>query len=205
MILTLSTTHKPASDLGFLLHKHPERVQTFSLPFGVATVAYPQMSTDRCTVALIVEVDPVSLVRGRSGDASRQAVTLGQYVNDRPYAASSFLSTALGKVFRSALNGQCKDRPELAPTALPFEVHLPCLPSRGGESLLRSLFEPLGYTVSTQAIPLDPMTPEWGTSNYFDVRLASTVVLKDLLQHLFVLMPVLDDSYCDVHCGTTRG
>ncbi len=35
MLLTISTTHRPATDLGYLLSKHPDRVQRFELAFGV--------------------------------------------------------------------------------------------------------------------------------------------------------------------------
>ena len=87
MLLTISTTAFPATDLGFLLHKHPARVQEVELSFGKAHVFYPEASAERCTAAFLLEVDPVGLVRGRgNGDG-----TLDAYVNDRPYVASSFM------------------------------------------------------------------------------------------------------------------
>jgi 3' terminal RNA ribose 2'-O-methyltransferase Hen1 len=193
MLLTISTTHRPATDLGFLLYKHPDHVHTVNLAFGTATVAYPVATDERCTVALLMDVDQVELVRGRR-DSSRAAVTLGQYVNDRPYAASSFLSTALAKVFGTAMTGRSKERPELAATAIPLEVHVAALPCRGGEAILRRLFEPLGYVVSAQPIPLDPTVTSWGMSQYFNVTLSGTHVVRDLLEHLYVLIPVLDNS-----------
>ena len=76
-------------------------------------------------------------------------------MNDRPYAASSFLSVAMNKVFGTALSGRSKERPELAEAALPFTLHMPVVPCRGGESVLRRLFEPLGYTIEARSIPLD--------------------------------------------------
>ena len=109
MLLTLTTTHRPATDLGYLLAKHPDRVQTFSLSFGAAHVFYPQASEDRCTAALLLEVDPVGLSRRKGGEPA----TLEPYVNDRPYVASSFLSVAIAQVFGSALAGRCRERPEL--------------------------------------------------------------------------------------------
>ena len=139
MLLTISTTHRPATDLGFLLHKHPERVQTFSLPFGAAHVFYPEASEERCTAALLMDVDPVGLVR-----RGRSAFALAEYVNDRPYVASSLLSVALVTVFKTAMEGL---RPELAASALPLEAYLPAVPARGGADLVRRLFEPLGYAV----------------------------------------------------------
>ena len=73
MLLTIATTHRPATDLGFLLHKHPERVHEFSLPFGTAHVFYPEATEERCTAALILDVDPVALVRrGRGPGSSRR-------------------------------------------------------------------------------------------------------------------------------------
>ena len=202
VLLTLTTTARPATDLGFLLHKNPARVHEKELSFGIARVVYPEATDERCTAALMVDVDPVELVRGRPGSGGRgggggggrggPALSLAQYVNDRPYAASSFLSVAIAKLFGTAMTGRSKDRPELADQALPFEVHLPVLPCRGGEPLLRSVLEPLGYTVEAQPIPLDAAFPDWGDSRYVDVRLTATLRLRDLLEHLFVLLPVFD-------------
>jgi 3' terminal RNA ribose 2'-O-methyltransferase Hen1 len=190
MLLTLSTTHQPATDLGYLLHKHPDRAQTFEVPFGRAHVFYPEAGEARCTAALVLDVDPVSLVRGRRPGG--ESGPLGQYVNDRPYVASSFLSVALAEVFRTALNGGCALRPELVDLPLPLEIRLPALPCRGGAALLRGLFEPLGYEVHAAALPLDETWPEWGEAPYLDVTLRATLPLKDALAHLYVLIPVLD-------------
>ncbi len=190
MLLALTTTHRPATDLGYLLHKHPERVQSVPLKFGQAHVFYPEASEERCTACLLMEVDPVAIVRGKG----RADGPLDQYVNDRPYAASSFLSVALVKVFGTALNGHCKERPGLAQTAIPLRAQLPVLPARGGEGLLRGLFEPLGYTVSVESHVLDENFPAWGRSPYFSVVLERCCTLSELLKHLYVLVPVLDDS-----------
>ncbi len=193
MLLELSTTHKPASDLGFLLHKNPARVQSFELAFGVAHVLYPEASAERCTVALLLDVDPVGLVRTKGGPSGDRGL-LRQYVNDRPYVASSFLSVAIAQVLRSALKGECKERPELVVTPLPLEVKLAAVPCRGGEEFLRRLFEPLGYVVSATQEQLDPKFPDWGESRYFTVQLSGTKRLSELLSHLYVLVPVLDDE-----------
>ena len=190
MLLTLTTTHTPATDLGYLLHKNPARAQSFSLSFGQAHVFYPEATPERCTAALLLDVDPVALVRGHNKPGEGR--TLAQYVNDRPYVASSFLSAAIADVFGSALGGRCKERPDLVQTPLPLEARLEVVPSRDGEAFLRRLFEPLGYTVTTTGYPLDATFPEWGQSPYFSVRLAATVRLSDLLTHLYVLIPVLD-------------
>ncbi|MGH9067651.1 MAG: 3' terminal RNA ribose 2'-O-methyltransferase Hen1, partial [Acidimicrobiales bacterium] len=194
VLLTISTTHTPATDLGFLLHKHPDRVHEVSLPFGTAQVVYPDASEGHCTAAVLVDVDPVGLVRGRKGGPRGRHASLEQYVNDRPYAASSFLAVALGKLFSTALSGRSKDRPDLAGQALPLEAHLPVLPCRGGERVLRALFEPLDYQVTASGIALDDEFAEWGPSPYFDVRLTTTTRVQDLLAHLYVLLPVLDDD-----------
>jgi 3' terminal RNA ribose 2'-O-methyltransferase Hen1 len=193
MLLTISTTANPATDLGYLLHKNPARVHRFEQSFGQATVFYPEATAEQCTVCLLVEVDPVDLVRRRSGPAG-DGGALTQYVNDRPYVASSFLSVALADVFGTAMTGRSKDRPELASTAIPLEVRIPVLPSRGGEMLIRELFEPLGYTITAERLPLDEEFPNWGESRYFAVTLRGSLRLQDLLSHLYVLIPVLDDE-----------
>jgi 3' terminal RNA ribose 2'-O-methyltransferase Hen1 len=191
VLLTISTTHRPATDLGFLLHKHPDRVQTFSVPFGAAHVFYPEAGEDRCTAALLLDIDPVGLVRrGRTGGN----FALAEYVNDRPYVASSFMSVAMVTVFKSAMAGTCKGHEELAASAIPLEASLPAVQAQDGESLVRQLFEPLGYLVDVAPICLDTDFPGWGDSRYVGVRLSGEVRLADLLTHLYVLLPVLDDD-----------
>ncbi|MEV6412335.1 3' terminal RNA ribose 2'-O-methyltransferase Hen1 [Kribbella sp. NPDC051718] len=183
----------PATDLGFLLHKNPARPQSLEVAGGTAHVLYPEATAERCTAAVLLEVDPIALVRSGRGRSS-EGFTLGQYVNDRPYAASSLLAVALGKLFRTAMNGRCDARPSLAASAIPLEIHLPALPCRGGAPLADRFFAPLGWTVDARPIPLDPTIPAWGDSRYIDLRLTGEVRLADALNHLYVLMPVLDDA-----------
>ncbi len=191
MLLTLSTTHTPATDLGYLLHKHPERCQSFDMSFGQAHVFYPEVSEQRTSAALLLDVDPVGMVRGKNRE---QSFLLGQYVNDRPYVASSFLSVAISQIFGSAMSGRCKDRPELAQLPIPLTARIDVLPVRGDEGLVQRMFEPLGYTVEAVRQPLDEMFPEWGESPYFSVTISGTTTLSQLLTHLYVLIPVFDNQ-----------
>lgn len=191
MLLAISTTHGPASDLGYLLHKHPDRFQSFDLSFGKAHVFYPELSDARATAAILLDVDPVGLVRGKGREAS---FSLGQYVNDRPYVASSFMSVAISQVLGSAMAGRCKDRPELAATPIPLCARIEVLPVRGGERFAHRVFEPLGYIVETTRHPLDERFPEWGESPYCSVTIAATTTLAQLLTHLYVLIPVFDNG-----------
>lgn len=187
MLLTISTTHRPATDLGFLLMKHPDNVHGVELSFGRATLFYPEASDERCTAAITLEVDAVELVRGKARFEE-------QYVTDRPYAASSLLSVALGRLLNTALGGRSKHRQELADRAIPLEATVTPLPARGAADLLAKLFEPLGYEVEATPIPLDPAHEDWGDSPYVSLRLTGEVRLAVLLTHLFVLIPVLDNS-----------
>ena len=193
MLLTITTTHQPATDLGFLVHKNPSRFQSFKLSFGRADVFYPEADARRCTVALLLHIDPVGLVRPKSG-ASHSGDWLGQYVNDRPYVASSHMSVAIASVFGSALAGKSTERPELADMAIPLEAHVPVVLSRDGPDPIRELFEPLGYEVDISGQPLDVRFQDWGDSPYYSVRLVSKTRLQDLLAHLYVLLPALDDD-----------
>jgi len=193
MLLTISTTHYPATDLGYLLHKNPARLQSEELSFGNASVFYPEASAERCTAALLVDVDPVALVRGRRGRPG-DGGQLQQYVNDRPYTANSFLSVAIRQLFSTALAGRSKERAELAEMAIPLTANLPVVAVHGGTDLLRRLFEPLGYTVTASSGLLDERFPEWGDSPYFSVEIATVARLQDLLTHLYVLIPVLDNE-----------
>jgi 3' terminal RNA ribose 2'-O-methyltransferase Hen1 len=189
MLLTITTTYQPATDLGYLLHKNPARLQSFSLSFGQAHVFYPEASVERCTAALLLDINTVHLVRARD-----KSFALEQYVNDRPYVASSFLSVAIAEVFGTALNGHCSQRPDLVTTPLPLQAQLAAVPSQGGEDWLRRLFEPLGYQVTIVQHPLDEHYPAWGMSPYFTVTLEATLCLSELLAHLYVLIPVLDND-----------
>lgn len=190
MLFTITTTHSPATDLGFLLHKHPDRFQSFDLSFGKAHVFYPEVAEEQCTACLLLDVDPVGMVRRKGKD---QQILLDHYVNDRPYVASSFMSVAISQVFGSALNGRCKDRPDVVTTPLPLSARIDVLPVRGGEMFLRQIFEPLGYTINAQQHPLDELFPEWGESSYFSVTIEGTKTLAELLNHLYVLIPVFDN------------
>jgi 3' terminal RNA ribose 2'-O-methyltransferase Hen1 len=191
MLLTISTTHQPATDLGFLLMKHPDNVHVTDLPFGQATIFYPEATDERCTAALTLEIDPVELVRGKGTAAGLQ----DQYVNDRPYAASSLLSVAMGRALNTAMGGRSKHRQELAETPIPVEARVVPLPARGGGApLVERLFRPLGYDVVSASVEMDPAHLEWGDSPYLEMQLTGRARVADLLNHLFVLIPVLDNS-----------
>ncbi|MEV5727909.1 MULTISPECIES: 3' terminal RNA ribose 2'-O-methyltransferase Hen1 [Streptomyces] len=200
MFLTISTTgtpERPATDLGYLLHKHPGKAQAFSTSYGTAHVLYPEADEQRCTAALLLEVDAVALVRRGKGKGRGGApdAALAQYVNDRPYAASSLLAVAIGAVFSSAMRGVCGARPELPAQARPLRVEVPALPARGGPGLVRRLFEPLGWTVTAEPVALDTEFPEWGDSRYVRLVLESeSRTVAEALRHLYVLLPVLDDA-----------
>ncbi|MEH0473420.1 3' terminal RNA ribose 2'-O-methyltransferase Hen1 [Streptomyces sp. B21-097] len=200
MFLTISTTgapERPATDLGFLLHKHPDNSQAFSTSYGTAHVLYPEADAERCTAALLLEVDAVALVRRGKGKGRGGApdATLAQYVNDRPYAASSLLAVALSAVFSSAMRGVCAAKPELPAQARPLRVEIPALPARGGPGLVHALFEPLGWRVSAEPVALDVRFPQWGDSRYVSLTLESeTLTVAETLRHLYVLLPVLDDA-----------
>ncbi|MEV6294291.1 3' terminal RNA ribose 2'-O-methyltransferase Hen1 [Streptomyces sp. NPDC051896] len=200
MFLTISTrgdAAHPATDLGYLLHKHPDKAQKFSTSYGTAHVFYPEADDRCCTAALLLEIDTLALIRRGKGKGRGGApdAALAQYVNDRPYAASSLLAVALSGVFSSALRGVCTARPERAAAPLPLRIEVPALPARGGPDLVRRLFEPLGWTVTAEPVPLDTEFPQWGNSRYVRLVLeAETLTLAEALRHLYVLLPVLDDA-----------
>ncbi|MDX1979308.1 MAG: 3' terminal RNA ribose 2'-O-methyltransferase Hen1 [Bryobacteraceae bacterium] len=182
--MTITSTAQQATDLGYLLHKNPANLHTLELPFGKAHVFYSCATSERTTACLVVDVNPVELVRG-----ARQ---LEDYVNDRPYAASSYLTVALGRVFGTALAGNCAKRPELVGTRLPLEITVEVVRSRGGPDVLKRLFEPLGYVVAATGLTLDEQFPDWGESPYCRLQLRASVTVHDALSHLYVLLPVLD-------------
>ena len=191
MLLQISTSSlAPATDLGFLLAKNPDKAQTFDLSFGRAHAFYPRADENQCDFALLLEVDPIALVRGKN---KNDAGPLAQYVNDRPYVAGSFASVASAQVLRSALNGQCKERPDLTQTALDLTARVHAISCAGDGSFARSLFEPLGYQVELDVPQLD-QNFDWGDAPCAALTLRGRLKLSELLTHLYVLLPVLDDS-----------
>ena len=194
MLLTISTTHNPATDLGYLLHKHPDKFQSIDLSIGKAHIFYPDNSVNKTTLALLLDIDPIDMVRGVK-NLSGKGFSLRQYVNDRPYVASSFMSVALSKAFSTAMNGTCSAKPELVNTKMLLQVKIAVLPvPRGGEPLIRKLFEPLGYQVNLERHRLDDKFKSWGESKYYTVELTHTITVKELLSHLYVLIPALDND-----------
>ena len=191
MLVSLTSTTPVATDLGYLLHKHPDRVRSVDVGYGRAHVFYPEATAQRCTATTYVEVDSSGPTRHRK---ERRAQGLEPYVNDRPYAASSILSVALGRLFGTAMSGTCEARPELVAQPLDLEVDLPVLSLRGGPEILPRLFHPLGYKVECSPIALDPAFPAWGDSPYVSARLAGRQTVRSVLEHLYVLLPVLDDA-----------
>jgi 3' terminal RNA ribose 2'-O-methyltransferase Hen1 len=185
MLLTVTSKTSPARDLGYLLRKHPDRFQSFELPFGKALVFYPIATDDECTIAMYLDIDPVTLVRGKPSTTDGGLVDA--YVNDRPYVASSFLSVAIARVFTQGLNGKCEE-PGLADKQRRFEATIS--PVRFDEKgLANRLFEPLGYEVQATAVDV-PAEARTGMNQR--VTIAATTTLQLLLNHLYVLIPVLD-------------
>jgi 3' terminal RNA ribose 2'-O-methyltransferase Hen1 len=194
MLLNITTTHRPATDLGYLLHKHPDKLQSIDLSVGKAHIFYPENSDERTTASLLLDVDPIDMVRG-GRNLSGKGFSLGQYVNDRPYVASSFMSVAIAKAFSTALNGKCSKKPELVDVKMPFEIDISVLPApKGGEILIRKMFEPLGYSVDLEQHILDDKFLDWGDSKYFTLKLKHTITLQELLSHLYVMIPALDND-----------
>lgn len=192
MLLTITNTHSPATDLGYLLYKNPSQFQSFDLSFGKVHVFYPEATSERCTVAMLLDVDPIDLIRNKKRSSAN--FSLDQYVNDRPYVASSFMSVAISRIFGTALSAKNKGRPDLVEKKLPLETQISVIPCRKGKEFLKNLFEPLGYSVDVQSYNLDEKFKEWGESLYFTLKIKGEVRLSELLSHLYVLIPVLDDD-----------
>lgn len=189
MLLTITYEGKETQDLGYLLHKNPQRAQQFELTYGKAYVFYPEVSDEKTTAALLLDIDPIDLAKGKLGSKDGG---LFDYVNDRPYASTSFMSTAISKVFGTAMSGTCKKKPELVDQKLKLTAKVYALRDNRNETLSTELFEPLGYEVKSERKLLDEKFPEWGISPYINLTISGEVRLCDLLNHLYVLIPVFD-------------
>ena len=189
MLLTITYEGKETQNLGYLLHKNPDRPQQFEISYGKAYVFYPEVSDERTTAALLLDIDPLDLAKGKIGSGTGG---LFDYVNDRPYGCSSFMSSAIARIFGSALNGKCKEKQELADTPIDLSVTIYCLKDNGIEQLAQQLSEPLGYTVETKRTQLDDKFPEWGKAPYVDLTIKGKKKISDILKHVYVLIPVFD-------------
>ncbi|MDR1060556.1 MAG: 3' terminal RNA ribose 2'-O-methyltransferase Hen1 [Clostridiales bacterium] len=217
MLLTITYTGENATDLGYLLYKNPSRPQTFELNYGKAHVFYPEATEMRTTAALLLDIDPIELALGKAGSAGGGGNGRGgggngrggagnggggggnsgggglfDYVNDRPYVSSSFMSTAISKVYGTAMTGRADARQALSDSPLDLSATVAMLPCRGEQEKLRSVFEPLGYEVGYETFVSDEKFPDWGESEYVNLTIRGKVRLRDLLRHLYVLMPVFD-------------
>jgi len=186
VLLTITYRGQNTPDLGYLLYKNPYRAQTFTLSYGSAHVFYPEVSDERTTAALLLDIDPIELVRGK------KAAGLFDYVNDRPYVSSSFMSTAIAKVFGTAMTGRADEHQALSDSALDLSATATMLPCRGQKEKLNAVFEPLGYHVEYESFTDDEKFPSWGESPYVNLTISGKVRLRDLLKHLYVLIPVFD-------------
>jgi len=190
MLLEISTTHNPATDLGFLLHKHPDKVQEIDLAIGKAHIFYPEANQNRCTICLLLDINPIEVIKSKKNIRN---FLQENYVNDRTYTSNSFMSTAIVKAFGSAINGTCHTRPELPETKMPFEVKLHAI-NVENESQLKELFEPLGYEINYQKYDVDSQFVEWGKSKTITLSLKKTTTLQELLSQLYVFILVLDNE-----------
>jgi len=189
MLLTITYIGENAADLGYLLHKNPSRPQTAEFNFGKVHVFYPEISANRCTAALLLDMDPLDLARGKQGSTGGG---LFDYVNDRPYVSSSFMSTAISRVYGTAMSGRCEKNQSLADSALELSATLVMLPCRGDTGMLEKVFAPLGYEVKWDSGLLDGRFPEWGDSCYVNLTIKGKIRLQELLRHIYVLIPVFD-------------
>jgi 3' terminal RNA ribose 2'-O-methyltransferase Hen1 len=189
MLLTITYSGRDTTNLGYLLYKNPYRPQMFELNHGQAYIFYPEISSERTTAALLLDIDPLDLARGKVGSTGGG---LFDYVNDRPYVSSSFLSAAISKVFGTAMTGRADEHQALSDSPLDLTAKVTMLPCRGEQKKLNSVFEPLGYEVNYETFVSDEKFPAWGDSKYVNLTVRGKIRLRDLLKHLYVLIPVFD-------------
>ena len=189
MLLTITYTGRNTTDLGYLLYKNPSRPQMFELSYGKAYIFYPEVSNERTTAALLLDIDPLDLAKGKVGASGGG---LFDYLNDRPYVSSSFLSTAIARVFGTAMTGRADAHQALSDSLLDLTATVTMLPCRSDQEKLKDVFKPLGYDVSLETFVCDEKFPDWDDSKYVNLTIRGNVRLRDLLKHLYVLIPVFD-------------
>jgi 3' terminal RNA ribose 2'-O-methyltransferase Hen1 len=191
MYLSIATTYQPATDLGHLLHKHPDRAFKSEGSQSDYYCFFPVATAEYCKACLVLNFNsrPESNGHGRPFLPQLQS----QYINDRPYVAGSQLSIAIADVFGTAMNGKSKDRQNLADIALPFEIEISAVHCNAGADFIQKIFEPLGYTVEVSNTKLNEKFPAWGQAPYFSIKLNTTKRISEILRQIYVLLPVLDN------------
>lgn len=189
MLLNITYNGQDTTKLGYLLYKNPSRPQAVKLNFGKAYIFYPELSDAKTTVSLLLDIDPIDLARGKAGSAGSG---LFDYVNDRPYVSSSFMSTAISKVFGTAMTGRADEHQDLSDQSMDLTAEITMLPCSGDTQMVERVFAPLGYEVAYENFVADEMFPEWGESRYINLSIKGRVRLRDLLRHIYVLLPVFD-------------
>jgi len=189
MLLTITYTGQNTTELSYLLYKNPYRPQKLELSHGNAYVFYPEISNEKTTAALLLDIDPIDLARGK---AESGGGGLFDYVNDRPYVSSSFLCTAISKVYGTAMSGRADERQSLSDSELGLTAAITMLPCRGDIGMLNKVFEPLGYEVSYKVFNVDENFPAWDKIKYVNLTIKGKVRLRDLLRQIYVLVPVFD-------------
>ena len=184
MLLTLACSGKDAPDLSWLLHKRPNRLQAFDLPYGKAFVFFPEYTETRSVVSLLLEINQEAL-----NDLCKNKEGEFQFVNPRQFLSSSLLSGAIGKVFSSAIKGICADKPELVNKEYDLELELTNFSCRLKPEYVARIFKPLGYAIAFDNISSDFPREKLIVGN---LRLKGKTNLKDLLSQLYILIPVFD-------------
>ena len=186
VLLLLTTTRRPATDLGRLLALESGEVHEFAVPGGIATLHLPEVSAHRCTAAVFLEW------HHRGSDLGDDQAGAGGRAPVPAHVTSDMLADAVSLVFRNALAGASGHRyPHLLRAALPLEIVIPQFPCQAGVHLAERLFGPLGWRVLVDPVLLDARHPEWGDTGHSALTLRGTISLADAVTHLSVLLPVL--------------
>jgi 3' terminal RNA ribose 2'-O-methyltransferase Hen1 len=191
MLLTITCRGENATDIGYVLRKRPGRLLRFDRNKNTIGVLmyWPRVEDDLCQFAMQLDIDPLDMSPRRPGAIA--ASNLFDYVNDRPYATSRLMGSAIAWFLREALYD--RPLPEGAPDdvrerVFDLEARIFAFEERG---LAKDAFEALGYETDVTPHVLDDEHPSWGLSPYADVRVRKNETVTELLQHLHVMLSAL--------------
>lgn len=185
MQLSLNVKGNGAEAVSYLLAKNPNNLyERDEKGFKVRSV-YSVFTKEEVKYLIYVKPDPIDLVR-----SSPQVYDISHYINDREFAVSSLFVSAIRKALGTALNGKPQEEyVQWVEHRFDMEVAFGPIATDLPDGELAELFKPIGYNVE---IKRAASTLRSKSSALF-ITLTGKQTIQNLLKHLFILIPVIDN------------
>ncbi|WIM41190.1 3' terminal RNA ribose 2'-O-methyltransferase Hen1 [Paenibacillus sp. PK4536] len=189
MYLTIKATGTHASMISHLLAKNPNNLYDRTEKGARIRLVYTSFQPEETEVLLFVTPDPIDLVKG-----SPDHYDITQYINDRELVVSSLFCSYIRPALGTALNGKPK-ADYIDWVEHPFTLHMSMGPVASDlpDSMIESLFQPLGYEVQMERGEIDYSFDLKNRSTVRHIQISGQQTLQHMLRQLYILIPVLDN------------